>query len=130
MTFLLRALGLLLIVLLSIWLFGAWKAGLFVTDAQGLVSRVDEHSIEPFSRDKKFVDIRGWRVAYIDRGSGEPIVLLPGCPFQSFEYSKVIPSLARHYRVIAPDLLGLGDTMVRLDDDYRRAHQRPLVGGR
>jgi pimeloyl-ACP methyl ester carboxylesterase len=129
MTFLLRALGLLLIVLLSIWLFGAWKAGLFVTDAQGLVSRVDEHSIEPFSRDKKFVDIRGWRVAYIDRGSGEPIVLLHGCPFQSFEYSKVIPSLARHYRVIAPDLLGLGDTMVRLDDDYRLPNQVRMVVG-
>src|SRR5215203_412338 len=62
-------------------------------------------------------------------GSGEPIVLLHGCPFQSFEYSQVIPSLASHYRVIAPDLLGLGDTIVRLDDDYRLPNQVGMVVG-
>ena len=122
-------LGLSLIVLSIVWMFGAFRAGLFVRDAQGLASRVDEHSIEPFSRDKTFVDIGGWRVAYIDRGSGEPVVLLHGCPFQSFEYSRVIPSLARHYRVIAPDLLGLGDTIVRLDDDYRLPNQVRMVVG-
>jgi pimeloyl-ACP methyl ester carboxylesterase len=122
-------LGLSLIVLSILWTFGAAKAGLFVRDAQVFASRVDEDSIDPFSRDKKFVDIRGWRVAYVDRGSGEPIVLLHGCPFQSFEYSKVIPSLARHYRVIAPDLLGLGDTIVRSDDDYRLPNQVRMVVG-
>jgi pimeloyl-ACP methyl ester carboxylesterase len=120
-------LGLSLIVLSIVWMVGALKAGLFVRNAQGLASQVDEHSIEPFSREKKFVDIGKWRVAYIDQGSGEPIVLLHGCPFQSFEYSRVIPSLARHYRVIAPDLLGLGDTIVRLDDDYRLPNQVRMV---
>jgi pimeloyl-ACP methyl ester carboxylesterase len=122
-------LALSLIVLSIVWISGALKAGLFERDAQAFASQVDEHSIEPFSRDKKFVDIGGWRVAYIDRGSGAPIVLLHGCPFQSFEYSKVIPSLARHYRVIAPDLLGLGDTIVRLDDDYRLPNQVRMVVG-
>jgi len=118
-----------LIVLSIIWIAGALKAGLFIRDAQDVVSRVDEQAIEAFSRDKKFVDIAGWRVAYVDRGSGEPIVLLHGCPFQSFEYSKGIPSLAHHYRVIAPDLLGLGDTIVRLDDDYRLPNQVRMVVG-
>ena len=122
-------LGLSLIMLSILWTFGAAKAGLFVRDAQVFALRVDEDSIDPFSRDKKFVDIGGSRVAYIDRGSGEPIVLLHGCPFQSFEYSKVIPLLARHYRVIAPDLLGLGDTIVRLDDDYRLPNQVRMVVG-
>src|SRR5215207_8781848 len=126
---LLGFLGLPLILLSIVWMVGALKAVLFVRNPQGLTSRVDEHSIEPFSREKKFVDIEGWRVAYIDRGSGEPIVLLHGCPFQSFEYSQVIPSLARHYRGIAPDLLGLGDTIVRLDDDYRLPNQVRMVVG-
>jgi pimeloyl-ACP methyl ester carboxylesterase len=117
------------IALSILWTFGAVKAGLFVRHAQVFASRVDENSIEPFSRDKKFVDIGGWRVAYIDRGAGEPIVLLHGCPFQSFEYSQVIPSLSRHYRVIAPDLLGLGDTIVRLDDDYRLPNQVRMTVG-
>ena len=118
-----------LIVLAIVWVSGALQAGLFIRETQGITSRVDENAIEPFSRDKKFVDVAGWRVAYIDRGSGEPVVLLHGCPFQSFEYSKVIPSLARHYRVIAPDLLGLGDTIVRLDDDYRLPNQVRMVVG-
>jgi pimeloyl-ACP methyl ester carboxylesterase len=122
-------LSLCVIVLLVIWVFGALKGGLFLRDAQAFASQVDESSIEAFSRDKKFVDIGGWGVAYIDRGLGEPIVLLHGCPFQSFEYSKVIPSLARHYRVIAPDLLGLGDTIVRLDGDYRLPNQVRMVVG-
>jgi pimeloyl-ACP methyl ester carboxylesterase len=122
-------LALSLIVLSIVWLSGALTAGLFIRDAQDFASQVDENAIEAFSRDKKFVDVAGWRVVYIDRGSGEPIVLLHGCPFQSFEYSKVIPSLARHYRVIAPDLLGLGDTVVRLNDDYRLPNQVRMVVG-
>jgi pimeloyl-ACP methyl ester carboxylesterase len=129
MNSLLWFLGLSLIVLSIVWISGALKAGFFIRDAQGFASRVDEKAIEAFSRDKKFVDAAGWRVAYIDRGSGEPIVLLHGCPFQSFEYLKVIPSLARRYRVIAPDLLGLGDTIVRLDDDYRLPNQVRMVVG-
>jgi pimeloyl-ACP methyl ester carboxylesterase len=129
MKFLLWFLALSLIVLSIVWISGALKAGLFIHDAQDFASQVDEHSIEPFWRDKKFVDVGGWPVAYIDRGSGEPIVLLHGCPFQSFEYSRVIPSLGRHYRVIAPDLLGLGDSIVRLDDDYRLPNQVRMVVG-
>lgn len=125
----LLVLGVCLIVLLLVWTFGALKAGLFIRDAHAFASQVDERAIEAFSRDKKFADVAGWRVAYIDRGWGEPLVLLHGCPFQSFEYSKIIPSLAGQYRVIAPDLLGLGDTIVRLDDDYRLPNQVRMVVG-
>jgi len=116
-------LGVCLVVVLVVWVFGALQAGLFLEHAQAAASQADESSIEGFSREKKFADIDGWRVAYIERGFGEPVVLLHGCPFQSFEYSKVIPSLARHYRMIAPDLLGLGDTIVPLDGDYRLPNQ-------
>lgn len=112
-----------------VWTVGAVKAGLFIRDTHAFVSQADERSFEAFSREKKFVDVGPWRVAYIDRGSGEPVVLLHGCPFQSFEYSRIIPSLALHHRVIAPDLLGLGDTIVRLDDDYRLPNQVRMVDG-
>jgi pimeloyl-ACP methyl ester carboxylesterase len=59
------------------------------------------------------------KVAYVEAGTGEPLFLLHGCPFSAVEWEAVLPMLARHYRVIAPDWLGLGDTEVRLDDDYR-----------
>lgn len=51
---------------------------------------------------------RGEVINYIDEGSGNPIVLLHGNPTWSFLYRKMIPILAKKYRVIAPDLLGFG----------------------
>ncbi|MEB3215996.1 MAG: alpha/beta hydrolase [Nostocales cyanobacterium 94392] len=48
------------------------------------------------------------QVAYTDIGNGEPIVLLHGIPTWSYLYNDVIPQLAEHYRVIAPDFLGHG----------------------
>jgi pimeloyl-ACP methyl ester carboxylesterase len=47
---------------------------------------------------------------YLTAGAGEPVVLLHGWPQTSHEWRKVIPLLAPHHQVIAPDLRGLGDT--------------------
>ncbi|HXG78210.1 MAG TPA: alpha/beta hydrolase [Methyloceanibacter sp.] len=51
---------------------------------------------------------RPLRVAWTDLGEGEPVILLHGIPTWSFLYNEVIPLLARHHRVIAPDFLGHG----------------------
>ncbi|MEH6550667.1 MAG: haloalkane dehalogenase [Pseudomonadales bacterium] len=51
------------------------------------------------------------RIHYVDEGpkEGQPIVLLHGNPTWSYSYRKVIPILAAAgYRVLAPDLVGLG----------------------
>ena len=45
------------------------------------------------------------RVAWTDLGKGEPVILLHGIPTWSFLYNEVIPQLAQHQRVIAPDFL-------------------------
>ena len=129
MKFMIRTVGVLFAGCGGLWLFGAAKAGLFIRDVDTFASEPGERSMEEFSRSKKFIDVGSWRVAYIDSGKGDPVVLLHGCPFQSFEYHKIIPLLARKYRVIAPDLLGLGDTIVRLDDDYRLPEQTQMVVG-
>jgi pimeloyl-ACP methyl ester carboxylesterase len=121
--------GVVLLIASGIWVLGATRAGLFVGDRTKVASAPDEGSMEAFSRDKKFVNVGPWKIAYIDQGSGTPIVLLHGCPFQGYEYSRIIPMLARHYRVIVPDLLGLGDTIVRLDDDYRLPSQVRMIDG-
>lgn len=47
------------------------------------VSQPDEPAMEEFSKRKRYVDVGRWRVAYIDEGSGDPVVLLHGCPFHS-----------------------------------------------
>lgn len=43
-------------------------------------------------------------------GEGDPVVLLHGWPQTSHEWRHVMPLLSDRYRLIAPDLRGLGDT--------------------
>lgn len=50
------------------------------------------------------------RLHYVMGGIGDPIVLLHGYPQTHYAWRKVIPELAKHYTVIAPDLRGLGDS--------------------
>ncbi len=54
-------------------------------------------------------------INYAQCGAGEPIVLLHGWPQTSHEWRRVMPLLADRYRLIAPDLRGLGDTSRPLD---------------
>ena len=93
------------------------------------VSQPNEDSMEEFSRRKHYVPVGSWNVAYIDEGSGPPVILLHGCPFHAYQWRDVIPILSRDRRVIAPDLLGLGDTQVRLTDDYRLPQDAVMVKG-
>jgi 2-hydroxymuconate-semialdehyde hydrolase len=119
--------GLVAIVVIGLWIVGAAKCGYFILDRHEYVPAAADPPIDDFSKRKKFIEIEGWRVAYIDEGSGPPVVLLHGCPFSSWEWKDVISILTPHYRVIAPDLLGLGDTAVRLDDDYRLPNEMKMV---
>jgi pimeloyl-ACP methyl ester carboxylesterase len=89
----------------------------------------NEPSMEAFSRRKQYVAVGPWRVAYVDAGQGPPVLLLHGCPFHAYEWRDIIPQLTPHHRVIAPDLLGLGDTQVRLTDDYRLPNDVVMVVG-
>jgi len=93
------------------------------------VSQPNEDSMEEFSRRKHYDSVGPWNVAYIDEGSGPPVILLHGCPFHAYQWRDVIPVLSRDHRVIAPDLLGLGDTQVRLTDDYRLPQDVVMVKG-
>ncbi len=53
-------------------------------------------------------EVNGIRIHYRMVGSGEPLVLLHGFPETSSAWRKVMPTLAEHYTVIAPDLRGCG----------------------
>jgi pimeloyl-ACP methyl ester carboxylesterase len=123
------SIGFLFSIACATWFAGAIRAGLFIHDHAKPASGPDDSSLEPFSQSKKFLSVGPWKVAYVDQGSGDPVILLHGCPFQGYEYSRIMPILARHHRLILPDLLGLGDTVVRLDDDYRLPSQVQMVVG-
>ena len=49
-------------------------------------------------------------IAYREMGVGDPIVLLHGNPTSSYLWRDVMPALAPLGRVIAPDLIGHGDS--------------------
>lgn len=85
--------------------------------------------LDPFSQRKRFMTVGDARVAYYEEGEGPPLLLIHGCPFSSFIWRKVIGELSTHYRCLAPDLLGLGDTETAPDADWSLPAQAAMVVG-
>jgi pimeloyl-ACP methyl ester carboxylesterase len=56
------------------------------------------------------ISLHGDRVAYRDEGAGQVLLLIHGMGGNSNNWREVIPTLSKKYRVIAPDLLGHGQT--------------------
>jgi haloalkane dehalogenase len=81
---------------------------------------------------KKTVDVLGSRMAYHARGEGTPVLFLHGNPTSSYLWRDVIPELAGCGRLIAPDLIGMGDSakLPNPDPDTYRftAHRKYLAG--
>lgn len=65
---------------------------------------------ETMRYNKKFAVVNGKRIAYVEEGEGDPIVLIHGNPTSSFLWRNVIPELEGLGRVIASDLIGQGDS--------------------
>ena len=54
--------------------------------------------------------VLGSEMAYVEAGTGDPIVLLHGNPTSSYLWRNVLPHLQPLGRCIAPDLIGMGDS--------------------
>ena len=65
---------------------------------------------ETMPYEKKFASVNGKKIAYVEEGIGDPIVLLHGNPTSSFLWRNVVPELVASGRVIVPDLIGQGDS--------------------
>ena len=59
---------------------------------------------------RRVITLHGHEVSYREAGEGEPIVLIHGITGSSDTWLDVIPGLAERYSVIAPDLLGHGQS--------------------
>ncbi|MEH2474271.1 haloalkane dehalogenase [Nitrobacteraceae bacterium AZCC 2161] len=79
---------------------------------------------------KQRVDVLGRRMAFHQQGEGAPILLLHGNPTSSYLWRDVIPEMKGLGRLIAPDLIGMGDSDKLPEpgpDTYRfEVHQRFL----
>jgi haloalkane dehalogenase len=82
--------------------------------------------------EKQGVEVLGKRMAYVEVGAGEPIVLLHGNPTSSYLWRNIIPHLEGLGRCIAPDLIGMGDSE-KLEssgpDAYRFVEHRRYLDG-
>jgi haloalkane dehalogenase len=79
---------------------------------------------------KKKIEVLGRQMAYVEAGSGDPIVLLHGNPTSSFLWRNIVPHLEGLGRCVVPDLIGMGDSD-RLEDSgpdrYRFVEHREYL---
>lgn len=69
--------------------------------------------------DRKKIDVLDSHMAYVDTGSGDPIVFLHGNPTSSYLWRNVIAELEGKGRCLAPDLIGMGQSGKAPEGSYR-----------
>ena len=74
--------------------------------------------------EKHRIDVLGSGMAYVDVGSGDPVVFLHGNPTSSYLWRNVIPHVADLGCCIGPDLIGMGDSDKVAGLDYRFVDHR------
>ncbi len=66
--------------------------------------------MEDLKLKRAYADTPEGQIHYCIAGNGYPLLLLHQTPQSSAEYLKMIPILAKHYKVIAMDTLGYGNS--------------------
>ena len=62
-----------------------------------------------YGRDR-FVELGGYRIHYVEAGTGYPAILVPGS-FSTYRvFNRVMPLLSDHYWLLAMDYVGTGDS--------------------
>ena len=79
---------------------------------------------------KRFTTVRGKRMAHVESGTGTPVLFLHGNPTSSFLWREVMAAMDGAGRLVAPDLIGMGDSE-KLDDpgpgSYRFTEHRDYL---
>lgn len=72
---------------------------------------------------------RGHAIAYHDEGEGPALLVIHGFPSAAWDFRPQWPALTARFRVIAPDLLGFGDSDKPRDHDYSIVDQARMITG-
>ena len=73
------------------------------------------------------LDVKGLHFAYLEGGKGDICVLLHGFGANKDNWTRMARYLTPHFRVIAPDLTGFGESSPDPGDDYRISVQARRV---
>ena len=68
--------------------------------------------------ERKMISVLDSEMAYIDVGSGDPILFLHGNPTSSYLWRNVMPHVQELGRCLAPDLIGMGQSGPSSDGQY------------
>ncbi|PZD75153.1 Haloalkane dehalogenase [Acaryochloris thomasi RCC1774] len=81
-----------------------------------------------FPFEKKFVEVNGSKMAYVDEGEGPVVLFLHGNPTSSYLWRNIIPYVSDNHRAIAIDLIGMGDSD-KPDIDYTFSDHTAYLDG-
>lgn len=81
----------------------SWPDGSVMRTPEEHFTNLPDYPYEP-----RYVEIEGLRMAYVEEGSGDPILMLHGEPTWGYLYRHMIPVLSGVGRVIVPDQIGFG----------------------
>lgn len=95
--------------------FARWRVGSF--------ERLDEQAF----RTGRTVETSDGVLHYVERGAGEPLVLVHGLGASVFTFRRNLERLAQSFRVIAVDLVGFGGSSRAARDYSQEAHARRLI---
>jgi haloalkane dehalogenase len=109
----------------------AQHAGIKFEWPEGSVLRTPEErfaNLPGYPYEPKYVEFEGLRMAWVEHGAGDPILMVHGEPTWGYLYRRMIPELSKAGRVIVPDLIGFGrsDKPVASNAYSYRAHVRWL----
>lgn len=77
--------------------------------------------------EQRSIDVKGVRIEYLEGGKGDPLILLHGFGANKDHWTRIGKHLTPHFRVIAPDLPGFGESGLNRDGDYSIAAQARFV---
>jgi pimeloyl-ACP methyl ester carboxylesterase len=112
-----------------ILLFFPW---ILLSPGCGYVVKNEKHEV--YSKSKygqdRFVVVQNRNIHYVETGEGQPVLLIPGA-WSSYRYwNRIIPILSKHYRLLALDYLGAGDSdKPRSGFRYTVEEQADLIAG-
>jgi pimeloyl-ACP methyl ester carboxylesterase len=98
----------------------------------GYITKNEKHQVysKPKYGQDRFVIVQNHNIHYVEAGEGQPILLIPGA-WSTYRYwNRVIPFLSKHYRILALDYLGVGDSdKPRSGFGYTMEEQADVIAG-
>ncbi len=95
----------------TLYLFVVCIIGLTACKPKQIKSKTEAPmTYDTFRGQQSYFNSEDGKLAYIDKGKGDVIVLLHGVPTSGWLYRHMIDDLAQTHRVIVPDMLGFGSS--------------------